>query len=128
MRRVLIAVLALVPLLQGCSGGRDVSPVGAALYAKDCATCHGPGGRGDGPVAETLTPRPADLTRLTADLPELIKQIDGRATVRAHGTSAMPVWGEVFAEGLIDEPKARQIAALRLQALAEHVRSLRAAR
>jgi putative copper resistance protein D len=35
---------------------------GAALYREHCAACHGNGGRGDGPGAAGLQPRPADLT------------------------------------------------------------------
>jgi len=35
---------------------------GAALYAKNCALCHGTTGRGEGPVAAGLPVRPADLT------------------------------------------------------------------
>lgn len=35
---------------------------GAATYAQRCAICHGAGGRGDGPAAFTLNPRPVDLT------------------------------------------------------------------
>ena len=35
---------------------------GAKLFAANCATCHGAEGRGDGPAAQSLTPRPADLT------------------------------------------------------------------
>lgn len=35
---------------------------GAATYAQRCAVCHGQGGRGDGPAAFTLNPRPVDLT------------------------------------------------------------------
>jgi putative copper resistance protein D len=35
---------------------------GMALYAQNCATCHGPGGRGDGPGGAGLPRRPADLT------------------------------------------------------------------
>lgn len=35
---------------------------GAELYEKWCASCHGDQGRGDGPVAQTLNPKPADLT------------------------------------------------------------------
>jgi len=32
------------------------------LYAENgCASCHGPEGRGDGPVAHTLDPRPRDF-------------------------------------------------------------------
>ena len=32
---------------------------GAALYATNCSTCHGPGGDGDGPAAAALVPKPA---------------------------------------------------------------------
>lgn len=35
---------------------------GKALFEKNCATCHGPAGRGDGPAAKGLNPAPADLT------------------------------------------------------------------
>jgi putative copper resistance protein D len=35
---------------------------GIALYHTHCATCHGPTGRGDGPAADDLLQRPADLT------------------------------------------------------------------
>jgi len=36
--------------------------LGARLYRENCAVCHGPEGRGDGPAAPSLVPRPADLT------------------------------------------------------------------
>ena len=35
---------------------------GAVVYRSDCASCHGSLGRGDGPMAAGLNPRPADLT------------------------------------------------------------------
>jgi putative copper resistance protein D len=35
---------------------------GAAVYAANCALCHGASGRGDGPAAAGLPIRPADLT------------------------------------------------------------------
>lgn len=35
---------------------------GAATYRARCVICHGVGGRGDGPAAFTLNPRPVDLT------------------------------------------------------------------
>jgi mono/diheme cytochrome c family protein len=34
---------------------------GKALFAANCATCHGSSGRGDGPAASALVPRPANL-------------------------------------------------------------------
>jgi putative copper resistance protein D len=35
---------------------------GAPLFAANCEVCHGAGGRGDGPLADKLPVRPADLT------------------------------------------------------------------
>jgi putative copper export protein/mono/diheme cytochrome c family protein len=35
---------------------------GAPLFSENCAVCHGAGGRGDGPMADKLPVRPADLT------------------------------------------------------------------
>lgn len=35
---------------------------GAAVFAANCATCHGDRGLGDGPAATGLEPPPADLT------------------------------------------------------------------
>jgi len=35
---------------------------GGDLYRQHCLSCHGAGGRGDGPAATSITPRPADLT------------------------------------------------------------------
>jgi len=34
---------------------------GQQTYAQNCAVCHGPAGRGDGPLAQQLQPPPADL-------------------------------------------------------------------
>ena len=46
----------LVPLTQ------ESVAIGASLYQEDCALCHGESGRGDGPAARGMSPRPADLT------------------------------------------------------------------
>jgi mono/diheme cytochrome c family protein len=39
---------------------------GQAIYRVQCVPCHGPAGRGDGPVGLTLQPPPADLYLHTA--------------------------------------------------------------
>lgn len=36
---------------------------GAEVYTQYCAACHGPRGKGDGPVGLSLNPRPADLSQ-----------------------------------------------------------------
>jgi len=50
---------------------RDVQ-VGKALFDHQCVTCHGPGGRGDGPSAGGFATKPADLGdgRLMNALPD----------------------------------------------------------
>lgn len=35
---------------------------GKAVYEKSCVLCHGPQGRGDGPVGKTVNPPAADFT------------------------------------------------------------------
>jgi mono/diheme cytochrome c family protein len=62
-RRALAAAVALLVL--GASPGRAVVPPGDAtgeiLYARECAPCHGPAGRGDGPEGIYFAPPPRDL-------------------------------------------------------------------
>ena len=46
--------------------GADVPPdrpLGQRVYAQHCAVCHGPDGRGNGPAAPSLIPRPRDFTQ-----------------------------------------------------------------
>lgn len=40
----------------------DLIEFGRETYARNCAPCHGPNGRGDGPSAATLNPAPRDHT------------------------------------------------------------------
>ena len=35
---------------------------GASVYKQHCAVCHGPDGRGNGPAAPSMLPRPRDFT------------------------------------------------------------------
>ena len=41
---------------------RSDQPLGRRVYAPRCAVCHGPDGRGNGPAAPSLIPRPRDFT------------------------------------------------------------------
>ena len=39
------------------------APLGKRIYMEKCALCHGPDGRGDGPAAPSMIPRPRDFTQ-----------------------------------------------------------------
>jgi mono/diheme cytochrome c family protein len=110
--------------MPGCLRDR-VSPEGAEIvYRRYCASCHGVEGRGDGPAAGALTPPPTDLTKLTYNVEELMWRIDGTTTIRAHGDSRMPVWGEVFAKGLLGEDAPSRRAFLHVKAAALYAKQL----
>ena len=108
---MLTLMMALV--LGGAADRPDLAAAekGKVIYERYCGSCHGPGARGNGPIASDLKVPPPDLTRLAErhqgrfPFEETVRAIDGRRTTRGHGTSDMPVWGEVFAKtGGTDSP------------------------
>lgn len=84
------------------AGQRARGMTGRELYVAYCASCHGIEGRGDGPAAEALRMRPADLTALSRNsggqFPALRvrRLLGGLEGLPAHGGKRMPVWGPVF--------------------------------
>jgi nucleotide-binding universal stress UspA family protein len=80
-----------------------MTAAGADLFRTYCASCHGTSARGDGPLADSLRRRPANLTEIAkrnggAFPAEIVfRTIDGRKPVRGHGGPDMPVWGDAFA-------------------------------
>ena len=71
---------------------------GEAIYAAKCAQCHGSSGRGDGPAAALLTPRPRDFstgdytirTTASGSLPTGADLL--RTVARGLPGTAMPAW------------------------------------
>lgn len=51
--------------LVGDRAGAQDADNGKTLFVKNCAPCHGPSGKGDGPAAAALKPKPRDLTDKT---------------------------------------------------------------
>jgi mono/diheme cytochrome c family protein len=130
-------VLALLLLLlgPGCSQQRDerpVPPTGQVVYLRHCASCHGSEGRGDGPVAASLSRAPSDLTTLARrsggrfDESAVMAFIDGERLVAEHGPRDMPVWGAVFQRehSARHEPWPAYIALLEVRSLVDYLRSI----
>lgn len=120
-------LVALVALQSGPSGAEELSGYsGSELYRRFCASCHGIGGEGDGPVAPTLRVMVPDLTRLSqrrrGEFPaEAVRRIvDGRDVRAAHGARRMPVWGFEFRAAGTDGPAADAL----VERIVEYLRSI----
>jgi cytochrome c len=93
--------LAALLICLGLPLSAQDAEVGEKLFTNHCATCHGVGAQGDGPMANMLLIRPPDLTRMTfrfgGTLPitRIVMRIDGRDPLTSHG-SPMPVYGDFF--------------------------------
>ncbi len=135
------SLTVLGPIGLAAAQGSALEQLGEHDYMSLCASCHGVAGRGDGPVAATLTVAPTDLTRLSQKNNGLFpfartyEIIDGRGAVAAHGTRDMPVWGDVFgstrASALVATPPYSRelyesIARARILALIEYISTLQA--
>ncbi len=68
MPSLTLTLVIVVCVLHRASAGETESAranlvLGSAVYQRECALCHGTGGKGDGPAARFLNPRPRDFTR-----------------------------------------------------------------
>lgn len=70
---VAITVFALVSVSTALAGGD--AEAGKAIFDKNCVTCHGKEGKGDGPAAKALKPQPANFHD-----PERMKKSDDELT------------------------------------------------
>ncbi len=98
----------------------------APLYQTHCASCHGEHGRGDGPAAASLTPRPINFhdtgrayQRSVYGLYSAITQgVDGTAMTAFSGLSAQQRWALAFYVGNFAFSDAQRQAGARLWAKA----------
>jgi hypothetical protein len=104
MQRLVVgSICAVFAVAWSCSLAQGFATYsGPELYERFCAACHGDQGRGDGPVAATMSVLVPDLTRLAQrndgrfPAGKVRDIVDGRSIVIAHGTRYMPVWGYEF--------------------------------
>lgn len=120
IKAVSMVLVILFALFVATSVAAEEETIGSDEYRISCLSCHGVGGRGDGPLAKFLTVQPTDLTTLarnnggqypnlkagTFPFLRVYQVIDGRADVAVHGDRAMPVWGNRY---LMDQPMAEQV-------------------
>ena len=132
-RRNSIALTLAVGLGIASSGMAQDNVVGKAAYDVACAVCHGSSGQGGGEFADILTVKPPDLTAISArndgvfPYLKVFQIVDGRTTVRAHGTSVMPIWGDYFrreVEGGSGGFGTELMVRARIVALVDYVESL----
>ena len=67
---------------------------GKALFTKQCFSCHGEAGKGDGPAAANLTKKPGNLSD-----PKLATQADGALFWKiTEGRTPMPTFEKLLTE------------------------------
>ena len=119
-----VAAWAQTPVVKKAGAAVTDPSDGRQMFATYCAPCHGKAGRGDGPAAASLNPRPANLTEFakkhgsTFSEKDFQDRLQGMTMSPAHGNSEMPVWGPIFAQ-LGDEP-------MRVYNLTKYVETLQA--
>lgn len=105
MKRNQLAVALLLGAMVTGSGSvfsAEKIDLGRSEYRNNCFNCHGENGDGNGPYAQLLTKRAADLTVLTKNnqgvfpFARVYEVIDGRQIVKGHGERDMPIWGSVY--------------------------------
>jgi mono/diheme cytochrome c family protein len=128
-----LLALGLLVSMTGLAQAQSME-FGKALFQQNCAACHGAEGAGDGPVAKYIEPKPADLGQLAASNDGVypfgrVWESIASGSYSAHGTSMMPVWGDLFMwEALPKEVhpgiSAQNLVEARMLALTYYIQSL----
>jgi mono/diheme cytochrome c family protein len=104
-RRALAAAVVASAIATAVGRSATAPAGGKAIYDAKCAHCHGAAGKGDGPAAALLSPRPTDFTTArykvrTTAFGSLPTDDDLARTIREglFGT-AMPAWKTFLSDG-----------------------------
>ncbi len=117
MTRCTLWILLLI--VAGCGGKIDYATIpGSALYQVRCVPCHGAEGRGDGPAAVAIQPKPrafSDVAWQDSVTDQHLAKVIAGGGLAVGKSGAMPPQPD-----LGEHPEA-------LQRLITHLRSLKAA-
>jgi len=96
-------VTALVGYVKAFRSGTPQDGKARALFQANCAVCHGLAGQGNGPIAQSIQPAPADFTdpkfmaRFSDDYKHLVITKRKLGAVQA-GSPTMPGFGRVLSD------------------------------
>jgi len=106
---ILLTFLAVIPL--AASADPLTAYQGRGLYVSYCQLCHGPSGKGDGPLAKAMEISRVDLTvTVRARSDTFLKRVisgRGRQTITGRDrhnllSDAMPEWKEIFSDSQLE--------------------------
>jgi len=132
---MIFAASAMIATFEVLRAQPEENP-GRNEFVQSCASCHGVSGKGDGPVANSLRPRPADLLSEANNgifpVSRVHEVIDGRIERLVHGTRDMPVWGERYireminpdSQGFVSKEWAEAMVRRRISAFVEYISTL----
>lgn len=125
MKHTLVTILAAVI----AGGAAAQEPSGAALFATNCAACHGADGEGGGPVASVMSITVPNLRTIAARngsfrADDVASFIDGRTPRAAHGGRTMPVWGDLLNTGDAPPAEEESLVRARIAALVSFIERL----
>jgi mono/diheme cytochrome c family protein len=81
------------------SGKADAADAGKQVYTDNCASCHGDGGKGDGPAGAALDPKPANLVQaLSEDQDDRIFWVINEGGAPAGFSASMVSWKGTLSE------------------------------
>jgi mono/diheme cytochrome c family protein len=137
MKRFGILSVAAALLVGTAGSALAEGSVGESEYMRNCVSCHGKSGSGDGPFAEFLKHGVPALNTIQKNnggvfpFDRIHKMIDGRGAVKGHGGSEMPIWGDQYrAESVkthgpfFGDWYSEDIINARILALIEHISTL----
>ena len=101
---ILSMLLMVLPALARAEGNGEK---GKAVYNKYCATCHGNTGKGDGPAAAALNPKPprdlTDKAYMDGLKDDYLVDIIKKGGAALGKSPLMPPWGAALKDGDVQD-------------------------